>query len=1007
MDRKKRLTNVHWAVLLGLSLSGAALAQTWNYELIHAFGKVGQPQGGLIQATDGYFYGTTSAGGTRGVGTVFKMDSVGNVTTLHSFNGADGASPWAALVEAGDGSFYGTTSVGGAGVGTVFKIDPSGNFTTLHSFSSGSDGEYPYAALIQTSNGDFYGTTSGSIQSGSGNCGTVFRMDTSGKVVTLHTFGPEGCQPRAALIQATDGDFYGTTQYAGNGYGTVFKMNSLGNVTTLHSFDGNDGLFPSAALIQASDGNFYGTTSDSVFKMSSSGDVTVLHSLSWTDGWNLSALIQAIDGKFYGTAREGGSSTDCFGSQAGACGTIFKVDSSGNFALLHTFNKADGASPGAALIQTGDEHFYGTTAGGGGGGSGTIFQMDSSGNLVTLRSFQDSAGANPQTALLQALDGQFYGTTFDWAGPGASGAAFKMDSSGTVKSLHIFDNLGNSSLIQTSDGSFYGTTQYDGVVSAGTVFQLEPSGGFTTVHSFDGNDGLFPSAALIQASDGNFYGTTSHGGDGCFEDDFGCGTVFKMDPSGSLTTLHSFSGRDGWDPEAALIQAADGSFYGTTRRGGTSLSGSIFKVDASGTVTTLHSFDGSDGAYTQAALTQASDGNFYGTTAGGGADGAGTLFKMDSSGNVMTLHSFSGPDGVGPVAALMQSTDGKLYGMTGGMGRDSQCYIHASCGTIFTIDSSGNFTLLHTFNLTDGALPAAALIRATDGDLYGTASWGGPAGEGVIFRLTTSTFSVNAIQPRSGPASIGTAIDVLGGGFAAGATLTIGGTTATNVSVPDPTFVYGTTPVLSPGTLSDVTVTNPGSSPDASSATILNGYFADFLDVPQSDIFHDYVERIFRAGITAGCGNGYYCRDAAALRKQMAVFVLKAKEGASYTPPPATGIFTDVPASNLFAPWIEELYNRGVVAGCGAGPTYCPDDPVLRQQIAVFLLKTLLGSGYVPPACAGIFPDVPCSSPFALWIEDLVTRKIAAGCGDGNYCPTNPTTRGQMAVFLVKTFNLP
>ncbi len=139
----------------------------------------------------------------------------------------------------------------------------------------------------------------------------------------------------------------------------------------------------------------------------------------------------------------------------------------------------------------------------------------------------------------------------------------------------------------------------------------------------------------------------------------------------------------------------------------------------------------------------------------------------------------------------------------------------------------------------------------------------------------------------------------------------------------------------------------------------------------------------------------------------MAVFVLKAKNGSNYVPPPAVGIFTDVPASDPFAPWIEELYNLGVVGGCGAGPMYCPDNPVLRQQMPVFLLKTLEGSGYTPPACTGIFGDVPCPSLFADWIEDLVNRGIAAGCGGGNFCPGNPTTRGQMAPFLVKTFSLP
>ena len=181
-----------------------------------------------------------------------------------------------------------------------------------------------------------------------------------------------------------------------------------------------------------------------------------------------------------------------------------------------------------------------------------------------------------------------------------------------------------------------------------------------------------------------------------------------------------------------------------------------------------------------------------------------------------------------------------------------------------------------------------------------------------------------------------------------------------------------------------------------------------FGDVPPLNLFYPFIENIFHNGVTGGGTCGGYCPDAPALRKQMAVFVLKAREGASYTPPPASGIFNDVPVANPFAPWIEELYNRGVVAGCSApgGPNYCPDDPVLRQQMAVFLLKTLLGSSYVPPAAIGIFGDVSPASPFAPWIEDLFDRGIAAGCGGGNFCPTNQNLRKQMAPFLVKTFGL-
>jgi hypothetical protein len=171
------------------------------------------------------------------------------------------------------------------------------------------------------------------------------------------------------------------------------------------------------------------------------------------------------------------------------------------------------------------------------------------------------------------------------------------------------------------------------------------------------------------------------------------------------------------------------------------------------------------------------------------------------------------------------------------------------------------------------------------------------------------------------------------------------------------------------------------------------------------------VESIFRAGVTAGCGNGNYCPSNPVTRAQMAVFLLVSKEGASYSPPPATGtIFADVPITYVFAKWIEELYNRGVTAGCAVDPLrYCPTNTVTRAQMAPFLLVTKLGTAYVPPSPVGLFGDVPISSGFAKWIEDLYNRGITAGCSSNPllYCPTNPNTRGQMAVFLKVTFNLP
>lgn len=181
-----------------------------------------------------------------------------------------------------------------------------------------------------------------------------------------------------------------------------------------------------------------------------------------------------------------------------------------------------------------------------------------------------------------------------------------------------------------------------------------------------------------------------------------------------------------------------------------------------------------------------------------------------------------------------------------------------------------------------------------------------------------------------------------------------------------------------------------------------------FADVSRSASFYPFIETLFHNEVTGGCGGGDYCPGNSVTRAQMAVFLLKAEHGSAYVPPTCIGTFADVTCPSLFADWIEELAAEGITTGCG-GNDYCPDDAVTRRQMAVFLLKAAQGSDYTPPAAAGIFDDVPPGDAFAPWIEDLYNRQITAGCLQTPplYCPAHPNNRGQMAVFLVKTFGLP
>jgi hypothetical protein len=184
-----------------------------------------------------------------------------------------------------------------------------------------------------------------------------------------------------------------------------------------------------------------------------------------------------------------------------------------------------------------------------------------------------------------------------------------------------------------------------------------------------------------------------------------------------------------------------------------------------------------------------------------------------------------------------------------------------------------------------------------------------------------------------------------------------------------------------------------------------------FNDVPTTSPFYPFVETIFHNGITAGCGGNNFCPTTQVTRDQVASFLLLSKDGKCYTPPACVAgseRFLDVPASNPFCSWVEELARRNITSGCG-GNNYCPSSAITREQISIFLLKTKEGGGYTPPACVAgstMFTDVPATSPYCPYIEELVRRGAASGCGGGNFCPTNPVTREQLSVFLTTIFNL-
>jgi uncharacterized repeat protein (TIGR03803 family) len=433
--------------------------------------------------------------------------------------------------------------------------------------------------------------------------------------------------------------------------------------------------------------------------------------------------------------------------------------------------------------------------------------------LTTLNSFNNAQGVHPYAGLVQGTNGKFYGTT--------ESTIYNITETGTFNKMNNLPDNGYQSagLIQSTDGNFYGTTPAGGTSAKGTVFTITQTGAVTILYNFcsqtNCTDGWDPSAGLIHATDGNLYGTTLGGGvnDEC---DGGCGTVFKITPSGALTTLYSFCMQggagctDGSHPAAALVQGTDGNFYGTASDGGANTNGScpsgcgtVFQITPSGVLTTLHSFDVTDGNDPTAQLTQGTDGNFYGTTFEGGANGDyGTVFKITSGGTLTTLHSFTGSDGDYPQAGLVQGTDGNLYGTT----RSGGAHCHAAgCGTIFNITTSGTLATLHSFDVTDGGDPVAGLVQGTNGNFYGTTAAGGTHNDGTVYSLSVGLGPFVKTNPTSGP--VGASVTILGTNLTGATSVTFNGTTAV-FKVRSSTKI--TTTVPAGATTGTVQVVTPG-----------------------------------------------------------------------------------------------------------------------------------------------------------------------------------------------------
>ncbi len=698
------------------------------------------PEGPLVQGSDGNFYGTTVYGGPTGSGTVFRITPGGNLTNLHLFGGSDGAYPSAALVQGSDGNFYGTTAGGGArGYGTVFRISPSGALTTLHSFTNGLDGSYPYCALIQASDGNFYGTT---YEGGSTGAGTVFRMSPGGSLSNLWSFTGDGggIYPFAGLIQGSDGNFYGTTTYGStNDAGMVFRISPGGGLTNLHSFVSSEGSYPYGGLVEGSDGNFYGTT------------------------------------------YQGG---------ANGYGSVYRITPSGNLTDLWSFtNGVDGGDSFAGLVPGSDGNFYGTTFGSGEGPSsyGTVFQITPAGNLTNLWEFTGCGdGGNPYAGLVQANDGSFYGVTYGLgSGPSASGTVFRINAG-------LCANGVNTSSAPPAGG----LTSGGGIFSCGSNVTVcaSPNTCYSFVNWTDQNSNVVSTSACYtfvsvtnEALTANFSVNTytitasaspSGGGSASGGGTYPCGTNLTV-----VATANSCFSFVNWtdqnsnvvstSPSYSFIVSTNQTFVancsavsytinissspsagGATSGGGTVPCGSNAMVCA--TANPCYSFVNwtdqksnvvsSSACYTfLASSNQTLAANFapisYTITvtnlvAGGGSVSGGGTVACGSNVTVCASPSF-------------------CYSFVNWIDQSSNVVSTSACFTfpaaanealvgdfaLISYGSAANSNLTNLWSFTNGqggANPYAGLVQGRDGNFYGTTSAGGASGNGTVFRIGRS-----------------------------------------------------------------------------------------------------------------------------------------------------------------------------------------------------------------------------------------------------------------------------
>jgi uncharacterized repeat protein (TIGR03803 family) len=780
------------------------------------------------------FGGMDFNGGTNtGDGTVFELvRGSATITTVCTFNGSNGKGPVGGLLYLGGADFIGTTSGGGVyGFGTVFDVDAGTVFTDV-SFD-GTHGRYPAGGLAQIQGGVFIGTCSAG---GPQDNGSIFEFQRGVGSTTLHLFSlAEGSSPQGDLVEDSSGDLIGTTQSGGlYNLGTIFELpvavfaiqQPSVSINTLASFSGTGSRQPYGSLILDSAGNLFGTASGgsaalfgSVFELKAhQSSVTTLVSFNGTNGVSpIGSLIEDSNGDLFGTAEAGGPAWNPTTRQGGF-GTVFELNAPPNVSLSSPGNATVGYPYAATISASGDtgpftftatgtlppgltlskagvlsgtpktvgRYVFAVTATNSQGNSGTaIYPLIVNPSITitpftTLAAFDPAVGISPESSVVE--DGS--GNLFTVAGGGPSGAAGTLvELANGATSLTVAAEFGKSAGLPVaapvfdSAGNLYGTAVGDGFSSSanglGTVYEVQQgSGTVTTLASFDGKDGNFPSNSVILDSNGNLFGTAWQGGAlwNPLQSLFGDGTVFEVKQgSGTIDDLYDFNGTDGSSPNGGLVEDSNGDLFGTTTNGGIGSTGpntgnptgfgTVFELpyDATtqsyGRYSVLAYFNELDGAFPVGNLLLDTSGNLFGTTSEGGPLGSGTVFELPYNastqkyGSITTLAGF--PNGTlggdTSLAGLVEDSSGNLFGTTVSGGPDENsnpASLNAGNGIVFEVPKgSGIAITVYPFrDKADEGHPWDALQEDASGDLFGTTKgeWNtGGTGYGTIFEVTS------------------------------------------------------------------------------------------------------------------------------------------------------------------------------------------------------------------------------------------------------------------------------